>query len=165
MDIYVAFAQGNRSHMEDTYCLELNFGGNKDWVFGGVFDGHMGSEVAELAAERMPGMFLEKIKSGEGTEKSFEDSYEEISGMGNFFNVGCTALSFFIKKNEIWVANAGDSRMISLNRRNTEQITTDHRVDNNRELSRVKRAGAKVKARSEERRVGKECRSRWSPYH
>ena len=26
-------------------------------------------------------------------------------------------------------------------------------------------ASALVKARSEERRVGKECRSRWSPYH
>ena len=26
-------------------------------------------------------------------------------------------------------------------------------------------AQAKAKARSEERRVGKECRSRWSPYH
>ena len=25
--------------------------------------------------------------------------------------------------------------------------------------------GKKVKSRSEERRVGKECRSRWSPYH
>ena len=25
--------------------------------------------------------------------------------------------------------------------------------------------GTKVSARSEERRVGKECRSRWSPYH
>ena len=25
--------------------------------------------------------------------------------------------------------------------------------------------GAKASARSEERRVGKECRSRWSPYH
>ena len=25
--------------------------------------------------------------------------------------------------------------------------------------------GKKYKARSEERRVGKECRSRWSPYH
>ena len=24
---------------------------------------------------------------------------------------------------------------------------------------------AQAKARSEERRVGKECRSRWSPYH
>src|SRR5256885_16992438 len=27
------------------------------------------------------------------------------------------------------------------------------------------RTGANVLARSEERRVGKECRSRWSPYH
>ena len=26
-------------------------------------------------------------------------------------------------------------------------------------------AGARVASRSEERRVGKECRSRWSPYH
>src|SRR2546430_11558043 len=26
-------------------------------------------------------------------------------------------------------------------------------------------AGAKIPDRSEERRVGKECRSRWSPYH
>src|SRR3712207_7115998 len=26
-------------------------------------------------------------------------------------------------------------------------------------------AGARTLARSEERRVGKECRSRWSPYH
>ena len=26
-------------------------------------------------------------------------------------------------------------------------------------------AGAEVVKRSEERRVGKECRSRWSPYH
>ena len=26
-------------------------------------------------------------------------------------------------------------------------------------------AGGKIPGRSEERRVGKECRSRWSPYH
>ena len=26
-------------------------------------------------------------------------------------------------------------------------------------------AGTESKSRSEERRVGKECRSRWSPYH
>ena len=28
-----------------------------------------------------------------------------------------------------------------------------------------KKVGDSVKERSEERRVGKECRSRWSPYH
>ena len=33
------------------------------------------------------------------------------------------------------------------------------------ELEAAKMIGAGLAARSEERRVGKECRSRWSPYH
>src|SRR5690606_39660628 len=33
------------------------------------------------------------------------------------------------------------------------------------ELSQRLRGGAAEKERSEERRVGKECRSRWAPYH
>ena len=32
-------------------------------------------------------------------------------------------------------------------------------------LAACTRCGQCVQARSEERRVGKECRSRWSPYH
>src|SRR2546430_8123882 len=32
-------------------------------------------------------------------------------------------------------------------------------------LERARATGMPVDARSEERRVGKECRSRWSPYH
>ena len=32
-------------------------------------------------------------------------------------------------------------------------------------LVKVKEESEKVGLRSEERRVGKECRSRWSPYH
>src|SRR2546430_2666830 len=32
-------------------------------------------------------------------------------------------------------------------------------------VNRRKVAGVLAEARSEERRVGKECRSRWSPYH
>ena len=31
--------------------------------------------------------------------------------------------------------------------------------------SEVSQPRRKIKIRSEERRVGKECRSRWSPYH
>src|SRR5208337_3354953 len=34
-----------------------------------------------------------------------------------------------------------------------------------RVASKVSRAGQMAARRSEERRVGKECRSRWSPYH
>ena len=32
-------------------------------------------------------------------------------------------------------------------------------------LRRLRKHGVKLKPRSEERRVGKECRYRWSPYH
>src|SRR5256885_13221598 len=40
-------------------------------------------------------------------------------------------------------------------------------VDDHRAAARtaVEKAGKHVAVRSEERRVGKECRSRWSPYH
>ena len=37
--------------------------------------------------------------------------------------------------------------------------------DNNKIIPLISRAVEKAKMRSEERRVGKECRSRWSPYH
>ena len=38
------------------------------------------------------------------------------------------------------------------------------------QIEQIKKANSKIRAdlgldRSEERRVGKECRSRWSPYH
>ena len=33
------------------------------------------------------------------------------------------------------------------------------------DISELDRASRHVQLRSEERRVGKECRSRWSPYH
>ena len=37
---------------------------------------------------------------------------------------------------------------------------------NTREMfARAIKGGYAIPARSEERRVGKECRSRWSPYH
>ena len=51
------------------------------------------------------------------------------------------------------------------------QFTHAH-AQTRRPGAQVKRAAlyacpmhAEVKSRSEERRVGKECRSRWSPYH
>ncbi|MFC1756405.1 PP2C family serine/threonine-protein phosphatase, partial [Patescibacteria group bacterium] len=60
MDIYTASTIGGRSYMEDTSCLVEGFAGNKDWYFGGVFDGHRGDEAALLAAEKMPEIFEEK---------------------------------------------------------------------------------------------------------
>ncbi len=38
-------------------------------------------------------------------------------------------------------------------------------IEGGKKIYRRRRAPAEPKTRSEERRVGKECRSRWSPYH
>ena len=38
-------------------------------------------------------------------------------------------------------------------------------LDNSEKGGKVSQALETVTTRSEERRVGKECRSRWSPYH
>ena len=35
----------------------------------------------------------------------------------------------------------------------------------NKAIDKLKRKNKPINFRSEERRVGKECRSRWSPYH
>ena len=48
------------------------------------------------------------------------------------------------------------------------QVTHDRRPDRRRAADAadvVHRFAARITTRSEERRVGKECRSRWSPYH
>src|SRR5882757_10820237 len=50
---------------------------------------------------------------------------------------------------------------VSIDFRDMSRVLTVHAED----LDCVVEPGITRKARSEERRVGKECRSRWSPYH
>ena len=45
---------------------------------------------------------------------------------------------------------------------NIGNIIKDKRLSQNLSLDEL---GELINVRSEERRVGKECRSRWSPYH
>ena len=59
----------------------------------------------------------------------------------------------------------GETTMQSIQQANKEKIKTfDYDVDESAELLDEK-PEEDIEARSEERRVGKECRSRWSPYH
>ena len=46
-----------------------------------------------------------------------------------------------------------------------KQVVDTSKMEVDPETGRLKRNNANSIMRSEERRVGKECRSRWSPYH
>ena len=73
--------------------------------------------------------------------------------MGMFVNSGNAAFQVALNS-EIYVDKTG-----LLNYTNHVMDTTSKFICN----SRPRRFGKSI--RSEERRVGKECRSRWSPYH
>ncbi len=49
--------------------------------------------------------------------------------------------------------------------REAEVIMKDKLLEAREQELRIKSEAEKTANRSEERRVGKECRSRWSPYH
>lgn len=140
-DLFTISHQGGRPTMEDFSFLIENFGDNKNWILGGVFDGHGGPQVAKLAASLLPNIFLKKIKCGESVSKAFSKTYKEISEPDEFTFVGSTALSFFIKGKTIYVANAGDSRMIMITKKGIRQLTNTHNFKNVSEKERVLSSG------------------------
>ena len=54
---------------------------------------------------------------------------------------------------------------IDLSIKDDEQLSKDSSKDSFKDLPTQSTSSVNYFSRSEERRVGKECRSRWSPYH
>src|ERR1044071_5158456 len=72
--------------------------------------------------------------------------------------------SHFLLYNNIYdLVRAGTEYISLLNYLQRELVGTKHLLTYNR--SEGIKFGSQEAERSEERRVGKECRSRWSPYH
>ena len=76
---------------------------------------------------------------------------------------GSTAVTgILINGEKLVIANVGDSRAVICKNGVAKQLSIDHEPSKEKRL--IESRGG-YKTRSEERRVGKECRSRWSPYH
>jgi len=121
--------------------------------------------------------FAGRIGSGKTTAvnyllKKYEDSLEikfarklyEICGVvQNFFNYEIEKDRLLLTSLGMWARSKNENIFVEneeniiLSNQNKNLFCSDLRFQN--ELSMLK------KYRSEERRVGKECRSRWSPYH
>ena len=62
-------------------------------------------------------------------------------------------------------AKTADNRQKKENMKNSQQKSLSQQNAERNGVFRYGHPKGKLKVRSEERRVGKECRSRWSPYH
>ncbi|XP_026744646.1 probable protein phosphatase 2C 11 isoform X1 [Trichoplusia ni] len=78
-------------------------------------------------------------------ESSDDDGEEDISMTeepGN--DSGCTAVVALLRGNELYVANAGDSRCIICRESKAIDMSIDHKPEDSPELERITKAGGKV---------------------
>lgn len=144
MKAAVVSEQGIRPEMEDAHFLDLNFA-KRGWVFGGIYDGHNGAFAASHASQKLHLVFLESVLTGTALTQAFSEAYERISEELSTQESGATAVTFFIRDEVIFAANAGDARAIVVSANDIRQLTTDHRVDNTEERERIEKAGGIIR--------------------
>lgn len=65
-----------------------------------------------------------------------------IAGPGS--SSGCTAVVALLKDNELYVANAGDSRCVVCRDGKAMDMSFDHKPEDKEELERIRKAGGRV---------------------
>lgn len=143
MHAAVVSEQGRRWSMEDAYFMDLDFAG-KGWAFGGVYDGHSGSEASDYAARYLHRRFLVHLEEGHDPGAAFEAAYRDISAALAHQTSGTTAVAFFLRERELTVSNVGDSRTLMVSHDQVIQLSEDHRLDNPDERERVVQTGAVI---------------------
>jgi serine/threonine protein phosphatase PrpC len=135
---------GGRARLEDTHSLVCDFGGVPGRVLGGVFDGHGGSEVADLAGRRFPGLFQNAFAAGFPADKALEKAFLSIDREVVERRSGCVAVAFFLDGCDFAVANTGDAELLLVSKVNHKILTELHRLSNQDEKMRIIDAGGHI---------------------
>jgi protein phosphatase 2C family protein 2/3 len=155
--------QGWRISMEDAHATVLDLqakyldksgkptSSDQRLSFFGVYDGHGGDRVALFAGENVHRIIAKQESFAKGNmEQALKDGFlatdrailedpkyeEEVSG--------CTAAVSIISKDKIWVANAGDSRLVLGVKGRAKPLSFDHKPQNEGERARIRAAGGFV---------------------
>ena len=135
--------QGFRESIEDTYYLDTNFAG-QGWIFGGVFDGHRGKFAALEAAHCLPQALLEQLERYKNPVQALSVAYSDVAAELRSCYSGTTATTFLILDQTIYLGHVGDSRALIIDKQDFSQLSTDHRLDNHDERTRIEQSGAQI---------------------
>lgn len=131
---------GRRPSMEDRYHLEERAEG----LFGGVYDGHGGEAAVNFIHQRLHKRFWANLSRGLPPPEAMKRAYEEVEQELQEEESGATAGTFFLAGDQLTYAHLGDVRLVLVGRDKTAALTRDHRVDDPKELERVRKAGAQI---------------------
>lgn len=118
---------------------------NKSYLKGDVKQGlketFLKMDAMLLQPEGMKETMLESIKF---YSENNEHPPEMSSNSNVAFNIGCTANVLVIDDNELYFANAGDSRSILIKKGEAISMSIDHKPELPNEASRISKAGGKI---------------------
>jgi len=160
----VVAMQGWRVNMEDSHIAKFNICKDiEDVHIFGVFDGHGGKEVAKYVEKHFVHELLSNasfkagnyenalietflkmdvlLKAPEGKKELSQIKGNE-DGADSF--AGCTACVALFVKNQLYVANAGDSRCVLSSNRTAVEMSLDHKPELTIEKDRISKAGGYV---------------------
>jgi len=152
--------QGMRPHMEDRTIAVLKLEGHAHVGLFGVFDGHGGHEVAELAVELLPRLLAAELTTCAGDpEEALRRSFRAldeaclrdrhgIAGSHPFDRVGSTAVVLLVLREagrtRLLCSNCGDSRAVLSRRGRALDLSVDQKPQNPEERARIEAAGGRV---------------------
>ncbi|KAN0123396.1 Protein phosphatase 2C (PP2C)-like domain containing protein, partial [Russula decolorans] len=148
--------QGWRLSMEDSHAVSLNLDepeedANSNTFFA-VYDGHGGGSVARFAGKNVHRRLLQEESYQEqnyeeAMTRAFLGTDEDMLADPAFTREpsGCTAVSALVTKdNRIFVANAGDSRVVLSMEGKVKPLSFDHKPGNESERKRILAAGGYI---------------------
>ncbi|KAK4277537.1 hypothetical protein QN277_015524 [Acacia crassicarpa] len=147
---------GRRKEMEDAVSIEAGFVVRERTKcdFFAVYDGHGGSQVAKACRERLYQLVAEELErlGRNGGEVDWEAMMEgcfakmdsELADNAAVRTVGSTAVVAVVGKDEVVVANCGDSRAVMGRGGEAFALSDDHKPDKPDELMRIEAAGGRV---------------------
>jgi len=132
------------------------FRGEEDDALWGVYDGHgrIGQEVSEYVIQNLPKVVAEKMDSSDDIGNILKTAYVEVdNSLADHVDAsvsGTTAVSCFMRKNHMWLANSGDSRAIIVRKKDkgtgftSVDLTEDQKPDTPAEMRRILSMGGHV---------------------
>jgi len=136
-----AAVQGPRRAMEDRHVLIEH----DHAVFGGVYDGHGGAEVADLLATHLHMSFFDAMDTGVPPEAALEQAFGEADHATNDLESGSVAGACYLNAGRLVFAHVGDVKIVLVRTSDVIELTRDHSLNDPAERARILAHGGQLR--------------------
>jgi len=131
--------------MEDKLVIYGNFANKPDQDYFAIFDGHAGKEASQYCSQFLHKFLIAQLQECSHIPtcliQTFTETHESMKQIktekGTLTESGATALVALCLGNDLYVANAGDSRAVFCRNKKGTIITEDHKPNLDREVKRI----------------------------